>query len=90
MPDASTNGLLVIEITGDGSVRVGVPTNMTCDSTLPSCSYLVPIGTTVTLKQTADQDWQFAAWSGCTASADDCVIVIPPGTTVITATFVPN
>ncbi len=87
--DANPNGILAIEITGDGRVKVGTG-NLDCDSTTPSCTYVLPIGMVVTLRATPDHQWQFDGWSGCTASANDCMVVIAPGTTVITATFLPN
>jgi hypothetical protein len=87
---ADTNHLLTVTIdsieTGSGTVNSTSPSSpsITC---LGSCSAIYPYGTPVMLKATPS--WHsITSWSGCTASGNDCSVLMNSDMTV-NATFYP-
>ena len=78
--------------TNPGAVfgSVAVPGGPTCSisGTAPfTCTYIRPVGATLTLTATTDNAFTvFAGWSGCASGTNVCTLVVQPGLS-ITASF---
>lgn len=93
-PDAEDVAILRIDIDGRGKVKLGPPLGGDCHSDDGSgavCARPVASGTDITLTIEDGHGWHFVTFVGCSpATAPTCVVTVGPGTTTVTATFIPD
>jgi hypothetical protein len=89
-PDAVWSGLLHVQITGRGDVRLdpGIGDDCTSNNAAgASCSYPAAVGMSVDLEPKEDHS-EFVGWSHPACSGVwTCQIVVGAGTTVVGASF---